>query len=882
MEEKFNFSFFYIEQWLGDDVLTGSFRSVPVTEVLDYILNKTNLNYYILDGSSVFITQNRVIYGKLPENFFGEKEEVLQKTNEKTTAVRKPVFYAKKKSLQETKIETVRIGKEDLSDNREKFMLKGYIKDSRTGISLSNVSLTVNEGVAGTATNDQGYYEIELPRGRSVLETSSLGFKKMQKNVVVFNDGNLDFLLVEDIEELDEVIVEGNQASNVENSEMSTNEVDSEESKNIPLVMGERNILKVATTLPGITTAGEGSAGFNVRGGKTDQNLILLDGAVIYNPSHFFGIFQALNPFTTKNIKIYKGIVPAKYGGRLSSVFDITSKDANTNEFKGEASIGPVTNNLALEIPLKKEKTSIMFGGRSSYSDWILKSLDEKSLKNSKASFYDLVTKFNTRIDSTNEVKATAYYSKDNFSISSDSIYGYTNRLFSANWNRKIDEKNVANLSLFNSNYSFNIKYDGDSNDDFVFDYGIDEVGLKLNMNYLYSKQHKFNYGVSTKKYKVNPGNIKPLDQDSDVASIQISRDKGLESAIYLSDDYKINEKLLVSLGLRYSMFQSLGKTMPRVYEPGQPRNEDTIIDTLNFGKNKIAKSYGGIETRISGRYMLSNNLSVKVGYNSMFQYIHTLTNSTTLSPIDTWKLSDYNIKPQRSEQLAFGIFKNIDGDDYEISLESYYKKMKNVPDFKTGAKLLLNENIETEILQGEGKSYGVELFVKKNIGKLNGWIGYTYSRSFLKLDSEFDEERINDGNYFASNYDKPHNLSVVSNYRITRRFSFSANFEYQTGRPITYPIGNYERQGARYVVYSERNKFRIPDYYRLDLSFNVEGNHKLKKPGHGYWNISIYNVLGRNNPYSVFFVTNDSNVKAYKSSIFSIPIPSISYNIKF
>ncbi|MBJ2174931.1 TonB-dependent receptor [Aureibaculum sp. A20] len=881
LEEKFNYQFYFVKEWFSQEKININFKNVTISKVLNQIFEDTNFNYFILKNKGIVITQNRVIYSDLPDNFFGNKK-VIDKNNRIETESARPVFKNKIVSSNKTRTETVSIGKENPLDKRTKYKLSGYIRDSKTGMPWSNVSIVVKNTVLGVETDKNGYYQITIPRGYNTIETSSIGLGKTQKNVIIYNDGTLNINLSENIEELDEIIVSSKQTSNVVDSEIGTNEVDSEKSKNIPLVMGERNMLKVATALPGITTAGEGSSGFNVRGGKTDQNLILLDNAVLYNPAHFFGIFQALNPFTTKNIKIYKGSVPAQFGGRLSSVFDITTKDGSLDKFKGEASIGPVTGNIALEIPIIKEKASLVLGGRSTYSNWILNSLDNKSLKNSKASFYDLIGKFNAKIDSTNEVRATAYYSNDDFSITSDSVYGYNNLLLSVLWNKKFNDKNSSSLSISKSQYKFNINYDGQSNDNFGYDYGIDEIGAKLRLVYLHSDKHKFNYGVSVKKYEVNPGKKEPLGENSAVIPLNLENEYGLESAVFLEDGYKINNKFLINVGLRYSMFQALGSSLTRVYETGQPRNNETVSDTLNFGKNKTIKNYGGLETRLSGRYLLNKDFSIKLGYNSAYQYLHTLSNNTTLSPIDTWKLSDYHIKPQKSQQLSLGLFKNINGNDYELSLEGYYKKSENVPDFKTGAQLLLNENVETEILQGKGKAYGIEFLVKKNKGKLSGWFAYTYSKSLIKLDSPFKEEQINNGNYFPSNYDKPHNLNIVSNFKVTRRFSFSANFEYQTGRPVTYPIGNFDYQGDTYVIYSERNKFRIPDYYRLDLSFNIEGNHKLKKLGHSYWNISVYNVLGRNNPYSVFFVTENGNVKAYKSSIFSVPIPTISYNIKF
>lgn len=879
IEQISDYRFFFVENWLGSKKYTNTFDKVGIKEILDTIIAKTDLNYYIIDRTNIVLLQNRVIYNQLPDGFFGKEKTASTITVDRENL---PVLGGKEKSVKKARVEHVSIGKANLNDERKTFTLKGYVKSRNAMEPLANATLIETNRKTGTTSNNLGYYEIKLKKGLNTIEASSLGFESLIKRVTIYNDGILDFLLRESVEELDEVVVEGNQDVNIKEASTGTNEVDSEETKNIPLVLGERNILKVATTLPGITTAGEGAAGFNVRGGKTDQNLILLDKAVIYNPSHFFGIFQALNPFTTQSIKVYKGSVPAEYGGRLSSVFDIRSKDGSVDEFKGEASIGPVTNNIAIEMPVVKGKSSFMVGGRISYSDWILKSLDDEKLNKSTANFYDFVAKYNDSINENNDIKATIYYSKDVFSITSDSLYSYNNRLFSLDWNHKFNEKNIGNLSLSHSGYGFNIDYDGNSNTDFEFGYGIKETGAKLKLSYLRNKKLKFDYGASAKLYNVIPGNMDPKGEESKVAAVHLPNEKGVEAALFLSNDIDINDNLSFNAGLRYSIFRALGKSTARVYDENSPKNEDTVRDTLFFENNENEKTYGGLETRLSARYLLTNNLSIKASYNSMYQYIHTLSNNTTASPIDTWKLSDYNIKPQFGQQVSLGLYKNIEGNDYEISLEGYYKASQGVPDFKTGAQLTMNENIETEVLQGNGKAYGIEFLVKKNRGDLNGWLGYTYSRSFLKMDSEFSEERINNGEYFPSNYDKPHDFNIIANYKATRRFSFSANFVYQTGRPITYPIGNFTYNGETFSVYSDRNKFRIPDYYRLDLSFNVEGNHKLKKPGHGYWNLSIYNVLGRNNPYSVFFVTEDGEVKAYKSSIFSIPIPTISYNIKF
>lgn len=871
---------YYAQEWLGNKSVTGSYQNAPLSEVLRDIFKNTIINFYILDNDNIVLTRNTIIKDKLHSSFFRDSLSIL--SSDEDVSETPSFFYLEEKQDKISNIETVRIGRERRNSRQEKFTLSGTVKNSFTGEPIQNLAVVVKGGSAGTSTDEQGFYKIELPAGVSVLQTKAIGIESVEKRVVIFDNGRLDFNLDENIEQLDEVVVESNRLKNVETVVTGVVELDVAEIKTIPLVLGERDILKTAITLPGITNAGEGAAGYNVRGGGTDQNLILLDDAVIYNPSHFFGIFSALNPFTSGAVTIYKGSIPAEYGGRLSSVFDISTKDANTQKFSGEASIGPVTSNLSLEIPVVKDKSGIIIGGRTTYSNWILNALDDESLKNSKASFFDVVAKYNDRINENNNIAVMGYYSRDAFSITSDSIYSYSNRLFSLKWNRKLNENNSMNVLLSNSQYGFNIGFEGNSDKNFDLGYKINETEFKLKLLKLYNDTHKISYGLSSKLYVVDPGDVDPVGPSSIVEPLSIQREKGWESALFISDNITLNKKLSVDLGLRYSFYAALGKSSQNIYQDDVPKDESTLVETKDFDNNEIIETYGGLEVRASTRYFLTPSLSVKAGYNNTFQYIHTLSSNTTVSPTDTWKLSDVNIKPQRADQVSLGFFKNFDDNKYELSLEGYYKKSNNILDYKVGAQLLLNESIETEVLQGEGKAYGVELLLKKSEGRLNGWLGYTYSRTFTKLDSDFLEERINNGEYFPSNFDKPHDISLVTNYKFTKRYSFSANFVYQTGRPVTFPVGSYFLGGSEYALYSDRNKFRIPDFYRLDLSLNIEGNHKIKKFAHSFWNISVYNVLGRNNPYSVFFVTEDGSLQAYQSSIFAIPVPTITYNFKF
>lgn len=883
IEEVTDYRFYYLEEWLGTDLISGDYNST-IEIILEDILEKVEVNFYLLETNKVVLTKNSIIYDSLPEVFLRSNQgDTINDQDMVPVETDIPILATKTSSNNPTKIETFRVGKRDRGQRSRTATLKGVIINSTTGELIPDLQIIVRNQNKAAITNMNGAYEIELPLGTHILEMIALGIENTEKRVVLYNNGNLDFTLNESLELLDEVIVEADADKNVATTTSGSERIDSEESKNIPLVLGERDVLRVATSLPGISTAGEGSAGFNVRGGKSDQNLILLDDAVVYNPQHFFGIFSALNPFAISSLNVYKGSFPSEYGGRLSSVFDIKTKNANPQTIKGEASIGPVTSNAVIELPVLKDKSSLLLGGRGAYANWILRSLDEPSLENSEASFYDLLASYNHKINSNNSIKATGYYSRDDFSITSDSLYIYKNQLVSIKWDHAFNEKTTSSLIGSNSQYNFDIEFDGDSNDNFLFGYRVNESEVKLKINHVKNSKFSYNYGIASKLYNIDPGNLEPLDANNSIVEPKtIDRERGLESAFFVSANFDFTDKLSVEAGIRLSNFLALGQGRQLVFQDGQPKNQSTITNTLNFEKNEVIETYFNPEPRISARYLISPSLSIKGGYGRTVQYIHRLSNNTTVSPIDTWKISDSNIKPQSADQFTLGLFKNIDGNTFELSLEGFYKRSDNILDFKTGAQILLNENIVLETLQGEGKSYGLEFLIRKNKGKLNGWLGYTYSRSFIKFDSPFSEEQINDGGFFPSNFDKPHDLSLVTNYKFSKRFSLSTNFIYQTGRPVTVPVGSFFFDNSEFVVFSDRNSFRIPDFYRLDIGLNIEGNHKIKKFAHSFWTISIYNVLGRNNPFSVFFLTENGEVKGTQASIFNIPVPSITYNFKF
>ncbi|MNX58835.1 Ferrienterobactin receptor precursor [compost metagenome] len=884
IEKNTGYKFYFNQAWFKNEtiIINKKYENTSIEDILTSIFEKTDLNYFITDKEIILI-KNSIIYDSLPDDYF-EPSTTTQPNKVEAVVLAKPVFQQQYDTLKHNNINSgiTYIGKEKKGRESKFYTLSGFIKNKKTGKTVSNVSIKVRDQSISTVTNNEGYYALQVPFGLNYIEIESINFKKEVETLMVYDNGQLDITLYESINELDEVIIKKNADKNVKNVIAGVSSIDVEGIKNIPLVLGERDIFRVATTLPGIKTTGEGSAGFNVRGGKDDQNLILLDNAVLYNTSHFLGFFSAVNPYTTSKVDIYKGSIPARFGGRLSSVFDIASKNGNPEKFSGEGGIGSVTSNLTIGTPIVKNKSSLLVGVRTTYSEWILKTLDDESLKNSQAAFFDGIIKYNHKINTNNNIESTLYYSKDRFSISSDSVYKYSNALVSLKWNHAFSSKSKADLIFTNSNYKFNIDYNNGTPNSFDYGYKLNETQFIANANYALNSKHAFNYGVSSKLYNVDPGYLNPKDPKSTIIPVNIEDEKALESAIYFSDNYTLSEKFLISIGLRYSTYSALGESTQRIYESNAPVNDNTVIGTQHYKKNEVIKTYGGFEPRIAARYLFTDDFSVKASYDKTFQYIHLLTNNTTQSPTDSWKLSDLNIAPQEAQQFSLGFYKNLDNDNIELSLEGYYKKSNNLLDYKVGSELLLNENTETQLLQGEGKAYGVEVLLKKNAGKLNGWLGYTYSRTFIRINTEFIDEKVNNGHYFPTNFDKPHEVSAVLNYKFTKRYSLSGNFVYQSGRPITYPIGSYIYNGMEYTLYSDRNKFRIPDYYRLDLGFNIEGNHKIKKLSHSFWNISVYNVLGRNNPYSIFFITTDGQIKAYKTSIFSVPIPTITYNVKF
>ena len=688
---------------------------------------------------------------------------------------------------------------------------------------------------------------------------------------------------IADDQELAEIVVVGGRQSAVNNMMIGSEKFKPQILKNIPSAFGESDIMKIALTLPGVTSVGEASSGYNVRGGATDQNLILFNGGTVYNPSHLFGLFTSFNSDAVEDVELFKSSIPVEYGGRISSVLKVNSKEANMQKLTGSASIGALTSKANLEIPIVKDHVSLLLNGRTTYSDWILKQLPEDSgYKNGNANFYDFGGVLTWKVNSMHRLKVFGYWSNDKFSFSSDDNYGYKNRNISAEWRSILNDKITATLSAGLDHYDYF------NEDRYVpsmaarLSFGIDQVWAKLNIRHRLSEKEVLTYGLSTQHYNVQAGKYEPVGEESCITTDQLEKEKALESAAYIDYEHQFTEKLTVSAGLRYSMFNALGPRNVNYYDASELPSEETLLETRR--ETGIIKTYHAPEIRLSAKYSLQDNLSLKAGFNTMHQYIHKVSNTLIMSPTDIWKLSDLNIKPQSGWQAAAGIYHETANKDYEFSAEVYYKHISDYLNYRSSAVLLMNHHLETDVISTKGKAYGIELQAKKPLGKLNGWVNYTFSRSLLKQDDSRVAMPLNNGDWYPAEYDRPHEVKAVLNYKFTERYSFSSNFNYATGRPTTVPAGKfYDTHNRRYMpYYTDRNKFRIPDYMRLDLAFNIEPTHKLTSFLHTSFSIGVYNALARKNAYTIYYVSNGDEIQGYKLSVFGTAIPYVSLNIRF
>ena len=790
-----------------------------------------------------------------------------------------------------------------ITSSGQKQTISGYLKDSVTNEFLIGATVRLANTSVGVSSNGYGFYSLQADKGKITLQVDYIGYEQKVITLNLTTNTTLDILLSEKRQTLSEVVVSSTKANQrIVSTEMSTEKLTAKDIKQIPMVLGEADVIKSIQLLPGVSAPNEGSGGFTVRGGSADQNLILLDEAIVYNPSHLFGFFSVFNADALKDATIYKGGIPSKYGGRLSSVLDIRMREGSNKKFSATGGIGLLSSRVTLETPLGKvhengANGSMLISGRRSYADIFLPLFPDTTINRNKLYFYDLNFRSNYRLSTKDRVFLSGYFGRDRIDVPNGFGNSWGNITGTLRWNHLFSSKLFMNVSAIYSNYDYEIKfYPGNS---FKWQSSLSNLNFKADFDYYANEKHNIKFGLGSIYYTFNPGNITPFGSKSSLVATNNPLKYALENYAYLQDDYKINSNLSVMYGLRISNFAQLANESIPVYNNDQPV---VFNPTINNYQKGTVKSYNkskrntwlnnsyGLEPRINVNYQISESASIKTGYNRMFQYIHLLSTATSPTPLDIYTPSSSFIKPQISDQIASGYFKNIKDNKYELSVEGYYKWMQNQFDFIDGASPLLNNSPETILLNGSARSYGLEFMVKKGEGRFTGWISYTLSKAERKTPGINGGRGINNGEYYATNYDKPHNLAVTANYKLSEKWSFSANFIFQSGRPITYPESKYTFNGLSVPEYSERNAHRLPAYHRLDVSATLKG--KESKRLKSQWVFGIYNIYNRQNAANITFresvIINNNNYevgtginKAYKLTYFGI-VPSVSYEFKF
>ncbi|MEO1260056.1 MAG: carboxypeptidase-like regulatory domain-containing protein [Bacteroidota bacterium] len=762
------------------------------------------------------------------------------------------------------------------------FVISVAVEDGSNRAPLIGASILIIGEGEGNITEENGRAKISLKRGTYDLEISYLGYETKTESIMVLGDGLMRVRLNTSAQTMQEVIVEAEVDRNVKSTDLGKQVMSIETIEALPPFVGEPDILKSITLLPGVSSVGEASAGFNVRGSNADQNLILLGGAPLYNPSHLFGFFSAFNTELIQDVSIYKGGIPANYGGRASSIIDLRFKRGSQEKWEGKAAIGLISGKFSAGGPVITDKLTLMVAGRSTYSNWLLRQVNDVDISQSEANFYDVNTIIDYDISDDFGVRYSFYRSKDRFNLAGENEFEWSNQNHALSFNKSFKGKFQINLEAVQAGYDFTI-FEDDPFNSFRLDSKIKDQGLNLGFKYFVSETHAISVGAQTKLIEIRPGNLRGTDAEFPVDPVDIDTEKGNESGIYLQHNFEIGRFIGISYGIRYNEFRFLGPNSIPVYDPLLPQNEENIIEFIDYSDGELINKYTGLEPRASIRISIDDKTSVKAGYNRMFQYIHLISNTTTIAPTDVWKLSDPFVRPQEVIQYSGGLFRNFKDNSIEASVEVFYKNIKNIIDYKDGATLLLNNNLESDLLNGRGEAYGAEFYVEKKKGDLTGWVSYTYSRSLRQVIGSFPEETINDGEWYNASFDKPHNLSIVADYKLGKRSKISGIFTYSTGRPVTYPVAKFNYfSGGNIAYYDKRNQNRAPDYHRLDLSLTF-GFENEKKWLAGDFVLSVYNVYGRKNAFSVFFDdVQGAPPQAFRLSVLGITFPSLSYQFKF
>ncbi len=771
-------------------------------------------------------------------------------------------------------------------------VLSGKVVDAQSGEVIVGATISVDFKKSGAVTDANGLYKLSLPYGEYVLKVSSVGYNPYRTKIYMQSNLEINVELNNVTKQLEEVIVSASaDKKDIQTPSLGVTVLSLKGIKKLPTMMGEVDVIRSLQTLPGVSSVGEGANGLNIRGSNVDQNLIYIDDTPIFNPTHMFGLFSVFASDAIRDLELYKGGIPSRFGGRTASVMDIKMIEPSTEKFKMQGGIGLVSNRIMAEIPVVKEKLSVLVAARLSANDYLFKSLAPANLKNIRANFTDIATKIYYRPNQKNTISLSAYVSQDYYRVDSlfsienvvakQTSFDYGHKNGSIHWNHYFSPK-LSMLVAGALSYYSTKTYAPDSVNTIDLNSSILYRNGTVSFDYQPAEKHKLNFGASVTRYDINPGVLND-GVSSRVATVKLAPEQSIESAIYVDDEWKLNEKLTIQAGIRYANYWRIGAGTINEYAPGLMPSLNTIVRKKEFATGEVMASYGGFEPRLTMKYSLAENTSLKFGYNRQQQFFQLLSNNTTPLPTSRWKTADTFIKPQQSDFASLGFFKTFNENVFEISLESYYRNVRNTLDFVSGANLQLNPNIETQLISGKSKAYGFELMLQKKKGENSGWISYTYARAFSQMIGDFPEiQSINNGNWFATNYDKPHSFNAMWNIQPSTHHSFSFTFVYNTGRPFSSPSGSYEIAGKKYAVFAERNNDRVRDYHRLDFSWTINNPSMKHKRWEGSWVFTVYNLYGRQNPYSVFFKSTKNGLKAYELSVFASPFISMTYNFKF
>ncbi|MBX2961624.1 MAG: carboxypeptidase-like regulatory domain-containing protein [Cyclobacteriaceae bacterium] len=854
LERQHRVKFFFHPGWTSYLKVNRAYSNMPLGSVLDQLLADTEISYSTFEDYGIVLLKD-------PAHAL-----VLEQLLSKAIAERK-------------KIQQVKIGNPENYDRSKRITLRGTIIDEKTSLAVNNATITVLDESAGATSNELGYYELVMTPGEHILSYRHANYTEKVIELQVYSSGQLNIELEELAIMLDEVIVSDQAIMNTSIGQMNLKMPDL---KRAPTFLGEVDLIKHVQIQPGVTTVGEVAAGYNVRGGGVDQNLILFDGIQIFNPAHALGFFSAVNTDVITQASFYKSGIPAEFGGRVSSVMNVGFRDGDYYNWKGSGGIGIISSHATVHGPIKRDTTSFLASFRTTYSNWMLNLVNSEynSLVNSSVYFYDGTVKLAHKFSNRSKITFSGYMSQDKMRLTTDTLFQWNNLAASLRWDRTVRDNLYYSITLGVGGYHYLIQ-EPQEFQAFDLTYRITYPTLKADFNY--TKKRPVSFGVHATAYNLNPGTLQPTSTESSIRSIDIANENALEVSLYYSENFTLSDRIYIDAGMRYVLFARLGPATVYQYKPDEPLEPRNIIDSTLYQAGEIVKLYHGLEPRVAIRYAIDQNSSVKLGYHRIHQFLHLISNTAAITPVDVWQLSNPFFRPQRADQIAAGYFRNLKNNTLELSGELFYKHIDNVLEFKDGAQLILNDKLETALLPGILKAYGIELSAAKFIGKFQGSLNYTWSRSLRQVNGAFDSEQINNGMWYPSNFDQPHVVNATWRIGLTRRHFFSGSFAYHTGRPISLPAQVFHVDGIAISNFQERNTYRLPDYHRLDLAFIIEGNHKRKKLWGGTWIASVYNAYGRRNAYSVFFQQNEQGIlKPYQLSVIGAIIPSITYNFKF